>query len=209
MTAVEPNLEMRKAFSQNLPNIQIFDAAASSIPFDDGFFQVVCVAQAFHWFANIESLREIHRIIKPQSSCKYGKSGLLLIWNMEDRDEEPYIGELRDLYEKYDAGAPQYRKNEWKNVFETKEGKSLFSDVNSRFIKNKDIYLPLSHIWSRVLSKSYVASLDDAEKMILKRKVEDVIEKYKEFHVRKPGYDELCLHYPYYSEVAWCFNKNC
>ena len=206
--AVEPNEEMRNGFKKNLPDIQILDGTASSIPFQDGFFQVVFVAQAFHWFSNIESLREIHRVIKPQSKCKFGKSGLLLIWNMEDREAEPYIGELRDLYEKYDFAAPQYRKNEWQNVFRTNEGNALFSDLDTRFIKNSKIYLPISYIWLRVLSKSYVASLDESEKLILKKRVEDVIENYKNHQIQLPEYDEMCLHFPYYTEITWCFNKN-
>ena len=204
--AVEPNEEMRKELTKNVPNIKIYDGTASCMPFEDHFFQIVFIAQAFHWFSNSESLREIHRVIMPQRKCKIGKSGLLLIWNMEDREVEPYIGELRDLYEKYDFAVPQYRKNEWKNIFKIND--SLFDDLNSQFVKNLNIYLPVSDVWKRVVSKSYIASLKESEKEILKGQVEQVIEKYKNKQVQIAGSNEMSLHFPHYTEITWCYNKN-
>lgn len=199
---------MRKVFSVNLPNVPIYDGLSTKIPFDDGFFQIVFIAQAFHWFSNIETLREVYRVLKGQSACKTGKAGVALIWNMEDRDEESYIGELRDLYEKYDANVPQYRKNTWKNVFlNNNETKLLFYDTFTNFFKNKEIYLPLSHVWSRILSKSYIASLPDDEKDNLKAKVEEVLAKSTQYYVKRPDYNELCLHFPYYTEVTCCYSK--
>ena len=195
---------MRKVLGNVSSVSKICDGTAASIPFDDGFFQIVFIAQAFHWFSNTESLREIHRVIKPQSQCKTGKSGLLLIWNMEDREAEAHVAELRDLYEKYDYAVPQYRKNEWKNVFKLNE--SLFSNLKTKFVKNDKIYLPVSHIWKRVLSKSYIASLSESEKSVLKEKVEQVIEKYKHLQIQIEGCDENSLRFPYYSEVTWCYN---
>jgi ubiquinone/menaquinone biosynthesis C-methylase UbiE len=194
---------MRGVLANVSNEIKICDGTASEIPFEDGFFQIVFIAQAFHWFSNSESLREIRRVIKPQAKCKTGKSGLLLIWNMEDREAEAHIAELRDLYEKYDYDVPQYRKNEWKNVFKLND--SLFSDLNTKFVKNDKIYLPVSHIWKRVLSKSYIARLSESEKSILKEKVEQVIEKYKHLQIQMQGSDEKCLHFPYYSEITWCY----
>ncbi len=37
----------------------------------------VLSAQAFHWFANMDSLKEIHRVLKPQGH-------LGLVWNQRD-----------------------------------------------------------------------------------------------------------------------------
>ena len=41
-----------------------------------GFGSNTCL-QAFHWFANEESLKEIHRVLKPAGV-------LAMVWNAED-----------------------------------------------------------------------------------------------------------------------------
>lgn len=199
---------MREIFKKNLPNIPIFNGLSTEIPFENGFFQIVIAAQAFHWFANIESLREIHRVLKNQNECKYGKSGLALIWNIEDYNESAYMKELFDLYAKYDYKVPQYYKYEWRNVFDNvEESKNMFTGINLKFFKNHDIYLPLSHVWSRILSKSYIATENEQEIAKIKQKVEQIVEKYKSFHVKRPNENESCLQYPYVIQLAWFYTK--
>lgn len=63
--ACEPAANMRKKCLENLPQVRCFEGTSTHIPVDDQTYDVVVVAQAFHWFANIESLKEIHRVLKP------------------------------------------------------------------------------------------------------------------------------------------------
>ena len=51
--------------------IEILDGAATQIQLPDASIDVITIAQAFHWFANKDSLKEFHRVLKPN-----GKSGL-------------------------------------------------------------------------------------------------------------------------------------
>lgn len=199
---------MRGIFKKNLPNIPIHDGLANNIPFDDGFFQIVIAAQAFHWFANIESLREINRVLKKQTDCKNGKSGLALIWNTEDYNASPYMKEIFDLCCKYDYKVPQYYKFEWKHVFENvTESKILFSEMNSKFFKNSEVYLPLSLIWPRIISKSYITTESELEIAKIKQKIEQIVDKYKSYLVKRPNEKELCLQYPYFMELVWFYTK--
>jgi hypothetical protein len=42
---------------------------------------------------------------------------------------------VRDAYEPYDEGAPQYRRGDWKDVFRTAEAGDLWSPIQTRFFK--------------------------------------------------------------------------
>jgi hypothetical protein len=44
---------------------------------------------------------------------------LAFIWNLEDRKTARWVGKIRDAYEAYEQGTPQYRLDWWKAVYET------------------------------------------------------------------------------------------
>jgi SAM-dependent methyltransferase len=196
---------MRNVFKQNFPNITIYDALSSNLPFEDGFFQVVFIAQAFHWFSNIESLREIHRVLKPQYQCKTSKSGIGLIWNLEDCKHAVYMQELFDLCSKYDKNVPHYYTLDWEKVFKTEDSKCLFNDPIIKSLENKEIYISIPNVWNRILSKSFIATLDDAMKMDVKKHVENIVKKHKHLHVYREDEKQMCLQYPYVMVLAWSF----
>jgi hypothetical protein len=206
--AVEPNEKMREIFKQNFKNIPIYDGLSTKIPFEDNFFQIVFIAQAFHWFSNIESLTEILRVLKPQSHCENGKSGLVMLFNIEDCKHETYMQDLFDLWSKYDKVIPSvYYKLDWKKIFETNEAKTLFSEINLKYHENKELYLPIQHVWNRILSKSFIATLDETVRISVKKEVESMVEKNKNLHVYREDLKQVCLQYPYVTLSAWCFGN--
>lgn len=76
--AVEPHAGMRAELERKaLARVDARDGFAEKIPASDGWADAVVVAQAFHWFATREALREIARVVKPQGT-------LGLIWNIEE-----------------------------------------------------------------------------------------------------------------------------
>jgi hypothetical protein len=202
---------MREKFTENLPSVPIHDGTSTSIPFPDGYFQIVFVAQAFHWFANVESLKEIDRVLCKNDKSNGTKTGLVLIWNMEDRNKEDYIGELRDLYEKFDENVPQYRKNAWKPVIESN---TFFQVQESEFFQASR-YMSKSLVWSRILSKSYIASLDGESQAKLKAQVDAVLEKYSHrFLTQSPelncvmdSKEDPLIHFPHVTELVMGFKN--
>jgi ubiquinone/menaquinone biosynthesis C-methylase UbiE len=84
VTGVEPNDDMRRqAESIGSPTgpaatYRAGRAEATGLP--DEFALLVLAAQSFHWFANDSSLREFHRILKPDG-------WLTLLWNEQDRSD--------------------------------------------------------------------------------------------------------------------------
>jgi SAM-dependent methyltransferase len=80
VTAVEPLPGMRARLAADLPGVRALEGRAERIPAADGAFDVVCVAQAFHWFEPRPALDELARVLVP--------GGLLvLLWNLWDLDE--------------------------------------------------------------------------------------------------------------------------
>jgi len=126
LVAVEPSTNMRKKFS-SLSKIPIKEGTADKIPFENGTFDVVTVAQAFHWFANRNALQEINRVLKSSGH-------LVLIWNLENRNYK-WVARLRDTYEQYEKDSPQYRHGTWIKVFEEdskKKGQIIFRVKNEQ-----------------------------------------------------------------------------
>jgi ubiquinone/menaquinone biosynthesis C-methylase UbiE len=198
--AAEPVAGMREIFTQSLPHVPIVEGFSTALPYSDDFFDVVTVAQAFHWFADKESITEIHRVLKKKTAC--GTAGkLALIWNLESADEE-WVGKLRDLYEPYDSDVPQYRKGEWENVFRDQQ---LFEYPLSKQMFRQNMLVSQPEVWSRVLSKSYITALGEEEQKVLKDKVVNLVEvEYAEKFSIDRGDDRVkkCAWQPLDVEVA-------
>ncbi|KAJ1562266.1 hypothetical protein HK405_014042 [Cladochytrium tenue] len=102
LVCVEPSAGFRETFRARFPAVPCLEATASALPFPDGKFSAVYIAQAFHWFADLPSLRELRRVLVPAGA-------LNLIWNLED-GSVPWVRKLRDLYEPYEMDTPQYHR---------------------------------------------------------------------------------------------------
>ena len=174
--AVEPVKEMRDTFQSVVPSqVPIHFGIATNIPTppfpsdsssssssaessdansQENYYTAITVAQAFHWFATEDALKEIHRVLRPGG-------GLILIWNMEKRSDQPspafvnhdnledpsnnygpinWVGRMRDLYEKYEGDAPQYRHGKWKQVFKQVCMKN-FNDVREMYTNGISFFL--------------------------------------------------------------------
>ena len=75
--AVEPSGPMLDVLRAKLPGVEASDGTAERIPVPDGSVDVVCVAQAFHWFEREAACAEIRRILVPEGT-------LGLLWNRSD-----------------------------------------------------------------------------------------------------------------------------
>ncbi|KAI9668153.1 MAG: hypothetical protein M1821_000973 [Bathelium mastoideum] len=207
ITAVEPHEGMRQVLeAKQLKNVHVENGISNKIPVKDQSVDAVIVAQAFHWFANDESLREFHRVIKPHG-C------LGLIWNIEDYNAArshaaatAWEAELQNLTWSFDDGSSRYRHEKWKEVFD----KQLKSNPLSLVLAANPLFsLPLaSHEckWTVWLSKddlmkrywtlSQIAVLQGEEKEKTRQTFLKALEK-PDVEVNEKG--EIALHGSTYS----------
>lgn len=183
VTAIEPVEAMRARLSESLPGVTALAGTAEAIPLADGAADVIVCAQAFHWFANGQALREMHRVLRPG-----GRLGL--IWNVRDESRD-WVAEITRIITPYEGDAPRYYKGTWKQPF---EGQSLFGQL-------RKTVLPHSHVGSfdevvidRNLSVSFIASLPKLEQDAVEARLRAMRERYEE--LREPT-----ITFPYATEV--------
>ncbi|KAH8051120.1 trans-aconitate 3-methyltransferase [Aureococcus anophagefferens] len=173
VAAVEPVAAMRAEFERAVAGVPISDGTADALPFGDGAFDVACVGQAFHWFANEQSLVELGRVLADGGR-------LALLWNLED-DSEPWVRAVREAYEVHDTGAqgdvPQYRKGRWRAAFETPGARAAFpGGCESAFFDN---FLLTTRAGSGARSKSYCATLPPDQRNALVAEIAAIVDHYE------------------------------
>jgi len=94
--AVEPLEGMRAVLERVVKGAEVLVGSAEAIPLPDDAVDAVFVAEAFHWFANEATLREIARLLRPGGA-------LAILFNRADGDFEPPLPEA--FWEVYRAGA--------------------------------------------------------------------------------------------------------
>ncbi|KAI9475911.1 MAG: S-adenosyl-L-methionine-dependent methyltransferase [Benjaminiella poitrasii] len=166
--AVEPLENMRRELHKAVPAIPCLDGTAWAIPVDDNSQDAMICAQAFHWFDDIQALREFHRILRPGG---YG----ILVWNLESSERSEWVAKARSIYELYDESAPQFRKMNWRKVFDTEEAKSLFEFPYHYELFKNDYWVPKQNVAKRALTKSYISCLDKDQQDKVEAKINDIV----------------------------------
>ncbi len=150
--AVEPVAAMLAKLSSALPEVTALAGTAASMPLPDASVDAVVCAQAFHWFATAEALREIHRVLKPG-----GRLGL--VWNMRDA-RVPWVARLDAIVNAYEGDTPRYYTGAWRAAFPF-EG---FGPFVERHFAHGHTGAPEDVIVNRVRSTSFIAGLPDGER---------------------------------------------
>eukprot|EP00899_Mesostigma_viride_P019737 jgi/Mesvir1/27765/Mv07450-RA.1 len=189
---VDPVPGMRDALARSCGDrVDVSDGSAERIPADDGSVSAIFVAQAFHWFASEATLREMHRVLRPGG-------GVGLIWNTFDCTKD-WVARLEAIRTRhYNHDIPRQQTGEWRRVFETAIGQSLFSPLDfwqGRFVQRGDASIMVD----RIVSSSAVAVLPKEQQ----RAVADEVAAVMSCHPDVAGAVEYDL--PYVTDVFWCF----
>ncbi|UXI51177.1 class I SAM-dependent methyltransferase [Acinetobacter variabilis] len=67
ITAIDPVPEMLAQLKLAHPDIHTLEGMSHQLPLPDHSVNAVFCAQSFHWFANLETLKELDRVLKPQA----------------------------------------------------------------------------------------------------------------------------------------------
>jgi SAM-dependent methyltransferase len=142
MIAVEPIAEMRA----KIAGARVLEGTAEAIPLGDASVDAVTVAQAFHWFRADEALREIHRVLRPES-------GLALIWNVRD-ERDPLHAMASELLEPLERDVPRRHRQDWRAVL---DASALFTPVETATFDHEQLVDEDGYV-ERFTSISFVAA---------------------------------------------------
>ncbi|KAJ7046828.1 S-adenosyl-L-methionine-dependent methyltransferase [Mycena alexandri] len=160
LKAIEPSAGMRDVFSKTVVDdrgrVSISDGTFEQTHVEDGWADLVVVAQAFHWCPDFaRASEEFGRILKPGGV-------LALIWNLEDRATAKWVAQVRDRIEQYEQGSPQYRLGKWRQAFDTESYQKAFEPPQEQtFIA--PLQATADIVVDRACSKSYMAILPEDE----------------------------------------------
>ena len=152
VTAIEPLDAMRAQLLKNLPGVTAIAASAQSMPLEGASFDVVVCAQAFHWFAHRQALREIGRVLRPG-----GRLGL--VWNVRDESHD-WVAAITRIISPYEGDTPRFRNGDWRRLFPN----DLFSDLRETAVSCQHVGSAQQVILERMLSVSFIASLPDTDR---------------------------------------------
>jgi len=153
--------------------------SAEEIPLEDASVDAVFVGQAFHWFDREKAPREIARVLRPGG-------GLVPIWNTRE-EREGWIGEIREIIERYKRDAPQHEDDQWRTGVDES---GLFEPVEQRNFEQVQEVSRAKAV-EVFASRSYVSALPDQER---KRALEEIAAVIP---------DRETITIPYTTEVYW------
>jgi ubiquinone/menaquinone biosynthesis C-methylase UbiE len=159
VVAVEPDERMRA-----LLDVESVAGAAERIPLPDASADAVFVGDAFHWFDAPVALAEIARVLRP-------RGGLVLLWNDWWETEPPISDEAAAiLREPYERSGRAFREDPytWRDAFDG----SPFEPPREERLANEAV-VSAEDLAALYCSTSSIASLDDAERSALRRRLLD------------------------------------
>ncbi|KAJ7343462.1 S-adenosyl-L-methionine-dependent methyltransferase [Mycena albidolilacea] len=197
LKAFEPSEGMRQVFSKTVSDeqdrVSIAYGTFQETDVEDGWADLVVIAQAFHWCPDYgRASEEFGRILKPGGV-------LAFIWNLEDRGAAKWVAQVRDRIEQYEQGSPQYRLGLWRRAFDTAEYQKVFEPPQER-TWSAPLSTSLDIVVDRACTKSYMAILPDDEIKLVRKDLTAVVEKGE----GKVWIDESegVFEYPYKTDVV-------
>ncbi|TEY78383.1 hypothetical protein BOTCAL_0049g00250 [Botryotinia calthae] len=212
---VEPHDEMKEVLRGKFGkgnegvwegSVEIVGGSAQNMEIEEGWADAVIASQSWHWFATKESLKEIHRALRPG-----GVFGI--IWNIEDynspRDGRTTTTEweqvLKDIVESSEDELPRFRHGKWKEVFEDQLDSTPLQTLKDTFTQDLPKFsLPLGEdhvewtawlsdeaIWNRFGTLSAIAVMEPEKKEQVKQKI---FESLKGMDAERNGNGEVALH---------------
>jgi len=165
--AVDPVAEMLTQLKQVHPDIPTLQAMSDALPLENALMDAVFCAQSFHWFANFDSLKEIHRILKDQGY-------LVLIWNQRDVNVD-WVKALAEFILPMEGDTPRYHSGQWRNVFQDQQ---LFRPVAETTLQQFHSGTVEQVVSKRLLSTSFIAAQSDDAQQQLKSQFEQIVREH-------------------------------
>ncbi|TDZ34890.1 putative methyltransferase-like [Colletotrichum sidae] len=209
IVGVEPHREMREELERKgLRGVEVRDGFAAATGLEAEWGDACVVGQAFHWFANEDALKEIHRILKPTAV-------LGLIWNIEDYNKPKHWKastaweqSLNELVFTLADDQPRFREFVWKDIFDRQLDANPLRAVRDIVLEGGrkmplfsvpvgedrvpfSVWLTPEALWKRVSTLSQVALLRGERAAAFKAKFDEILAGES---VERNGKGEVALH---------------
>ena len=109
VAALEPQQPLREVLAGHVGEERVHDGVAEAIPFADGSFDAVTVADAFHWFSQPQAIAEIARVLRPGG-------GLAVLSTAPDWQEVSWAHELGELVTGLRPEHPNFDGPPWQEI---------------------------------------------------------------------------------------------
>jgi SAM-dependent methyltransferase len=187
--AIEPVEAMRSQLQANLAGLTALDGTAQCMPLEEACADAVVCAQAFHWFANREALREIHRVLRP--------GGILgLVWNVRDESVD-WVAAISAIMAPYEGDAPRFHSGQWRRLFPN----GLFSQPQEFPLSHRHSGSAQQVIMDRFLSVSFIAALPAAQRADVAARLSALIATHPQLKGR------AVIEVPYQTRAFSCERK--
>ena len=188
--AIDPVPEMLAQLKLAHPDIHTLEGMSHQLPLPDHSVNAVFCAQSFHWFANLETLKELDRVLKPQGF-------LVLVWNQRDITVD-WVKALADYIAPLEGDTPRYHSGAWRKVFEEQNLFQPYAETQMQQLQHGPVEQVVS---KRLLSTSFIAALPKEQQQQLKQQFEQIIKNYTD-----KGAEDM-INFPYITYV-YVFKKN-
>jgi ubiquinone/menaquinone biosynthesis C-methylase UbiE len=179
VTAADPSTGMLEQLHRRLPGVATVVGAAENLPLPDAAFDVITVAQAWHWVDEAVAPRECARLLRPGGR-------LALVWN--ERDES--VDWVRAVWEPLNRGGGTgmtLLADAWQSAV---TAYAPFGPMREQVFRYEQT-LSRKAVLRLVGSRSSVAVLDPPARVALLAEVTAVLDAHPDTRDR----DELVLPY--------------
>ena len=162
--AVEPVTAMREQLERRYNTVECLQTSSDQLLVKDESINAIICAQSFHWFSNIETLKEMYRVLIPTGH-------LGLVWNQRDITVD-WVKALADEIARFEADTPRYHSEKWKQVFEQQQ---LFQFNGLQTFQLQHTGTVEQVVSKRLLSTSFIAAMPEHQQQQLKAKFEQIV----------------------------------
>jgi SAM-dependent methyltransferase len=162
VVAVEPVDAMREQASR-IDGLRTLAATAQAIPLPEASLDAIACAQAFHWFASTQALDEFARVLRPG-----GRLGL--VWNVRDESVD-WVARITQIITPHEGDAPRFHRGDWRKPFPH----AAFTPLQEAAFAHSHDGPPSVVIVDRILSVSFIASLDERGRAEVRAALEDLV----------------------------------
>ena len=122
----------------------------------------------------MESRRSVSHLLSPieHTNIIHYQIALTILFS----DTAQWVAQLRDVYEPYEGGSPQFRLGLWRQVFDAPSYSRFFQPPEETVVPHL-ITATAESVVERVCTKSYIAIQSDEERAKILNSVSSIVEK--------------------------------